>query len=94
MKPRLQIELVARWLRESPATRDDDALLCATIWYAEAKDQGLLTDALAFLMAYSRGKFTPAETITRSRRKAQEIHPELRGRKYKERKEAGKTFKP
>ena len=91
---RLQIELVTRWLKESPATRDDDALLCATIWYEEAKRKGLLNDGLAFLMAYSRGEFTPAETITRSRRKIQEMNPELRGRNYQIRKQAGKQFKP
>ena len=91
---RLQIELVARWLKESPATRDDDALLCATIWYAEAKRKGLLSDGIAFLMAYSKGMFTPAETITRSRRKVQEMMPELRGKNYKIRKQAGKQFKP
>lgn len=91
---RLQIELVTRWLRESPETRDDDGLLCATIWYYEAKSQGLLNDTMAFLFAYSKGKFTSAETITRSRRKVQEMNPELRGRNYQIRKQAGKQFKP
>jgi hypothetical protein len=94
MKTKLQIELISKWLMTSPETRDNDNYLCALIWHDEAKEKGLLNDALSFLMAYSRGGFTPAETITRSRRRAQELYPELRGIKYNHRKEAGKNFKP
>lgn len=95
MKAKLQIELVTRWLKDSPSTRDDDALLCATIWWFEAQYQNMVELSInQFLFEYSRGTFTPAETITRSRRKVQEMHPELRGNKYKARKEASKTFKP
>lgn len=69
-----------------PETRDDDRKLIAQMWFRENED---VTGFQQFLGAFMNGKFTNPDTITRCRRKVQEMHPELRGAKYAERQRRG-----
>lgn len=68
-------------LSKYPHLRDDDNKLVANIWFGERKSEY----TTYFLSDYAEGKLTPADSITRARRKLQELHPELRGKKYNER---------
>jgi len=59
--------------------RDDDNKLVANYWFNE------VGETKDFLKNYAAGKITQADSITRARRKLQELHPHLRGEKYNER---------
>ena len=72
---------VKKLLEDYPHLRDSDNKLVANIWNQEIK----YTDAFGFLTMYASGEITTADSITRARRKLQELHPELRGRKYSNR---------
>src|SRR5687767_1689976 len=80
--------------------KDDDEKLVAAIWAREIialkKDPNVLKKitALEFLELYSEGdKLTPAETIMRARRRAQESDARLRGTKWNQRHGAAKDVK-
>lgn len=76
---------VVRLLKEDTKYRDDDNALVARIWWDElrAKNiEGTSATATQFLTLYRDGKVTTADSITRARRKAQELHKELRGASY------------
>ena len=60
--------------------RDDDYKLIANIWHAEIAKQNLSHSEV--LKHYANHKLTPAESITRCRRKLQEVFPHLRGKSY------------
>lgn len=75
------MDRVKELLEKYPHLRDSDNKLVANIWNQEKQD----TDAFGFLQLYADGKITPADSITRARRKLQELHPELRGKKYDQR---------
>ena len=77
--------VVEFYLINEPKTRDNDNFLLSRIWNLEMYGRGL--DTSNFLSEFAKGKFTSAETIVRHRRKLQELNPELRGEKYKLRKE-------
>ena len=64
--------------------RDDDNRLVANIWNNELSHLKQ-NDVIDFLLLYSQGRITTADTITRARRKIQELHPELRGKNYNKR---------
>lgn len=69
-------------------TRDDDQLLCCMVWSQICAKQGIDVrhqNAYDFLIMYYRGELPLADTITRARRKIQEEHPLMRGKKYAER---------
>ena len=74
---------VAQILKKDLETRDDDNILITRVW----EHQGTKND-YTFLkikeMLYL-GKLATPESITRSRRKLQEKHFELRGKLYDER---------
>ena len=74
---------VERLLLDEPTLRDNDSKLVANVWYALIKVEGM--SAMEFLRAYADNKITPADTITRARRKMQEDNPDLRGKKWEER---------
>lgn len=81
---------VERELRLNPETNDSDSLLCAIIWYKqyEAIKHAFVDpdDYITFLRRLiNKELFTP-ESITRARRKLQELYPELRGKTYFKRK--------
>lgn len=78
--------LVAKTLANHPETRDDDNRLCISIWKAQGASE---RDSIkSFKYKLVRGKYSTPETITRSRRRLQELYPTLRGTLYKQRHDA------
>ncbi len=67
-----------------PQFRDDDNVLTAYIWEHE---QDANSNIRSFFQAYSEGRVTRQDYITRVRRKLQENYPELRGKSYEKRQE-------
>ena len=78
--------IVERYLRKFPELRDNDDKLVANIWKNEVKELDDCETASDLLKAYSAGKLTSPDSITRARRKLQELNPDLRGETYHERK--------
>lgn len=75
-------------LETSEQLRDDDEKLVARFWSNELqamKKHPTHITGLQFLLMYSEGKLTPADIITRARRKIQEDNPALRGIAWNER---------
>lgn len=77
-------------LRKDSRCRDCDELLVSRIWHDEmtqikGTDYQKQQTALDFLKLYADGEITPADSITRARRKVEELHPELRGKTYERR---------
>ena len=70
---------VKRLLDSHKKYRDSDNVLMAKVWYDDAIKLGLRT-TYEFLKALKRGELTSWESITRARRKLQELHPYLEGR--------------
>ncbi len=82
---------VKRILIQWPATRDDDMLLYA-VFLAESK---LVSSGETFykVMSTAKARKIPSyESITRTRRKVQELEPELQGTKKKARKEQQERY--
>jgi len=80
---------VKAYLTRYPVYRDNDEQLIVRIWYDEAKSNGINPDTIsgtAMLFMIKDRKVTPADTITRARRKVQEDCIELRGANYIKRK--------
>ena len=75
-------------LRKHPVTRDDDRMLICAV-YSYFYDVDLREP---FGNVLTNGKLPSFETIGRCRRKAQEEHEELRGKRDKERIERQKDF--
>jgi hypothetical protein len=68
--------------------RDCDKKLCTHIWHRELLAKGIDLNnypATEFLRLYADGKVTTDATVARLRAKLQELHIELRGKKYMER---------
>lgn len=82
---------VEHLLRNYELTRDSDSMLIATFYFHESKGEDFLKNqsALSFLTDLSSGKYSPASSIIRCRRKLQEQNPELRGKSYEDRIESG-----
>jgi predicted aminopeptidase len=77
-------------LLRNPVLRDDDNKLIATFWFHELSNQGFeVKDRSAFdmLTMMSKGELTNMQSISRARRKIQELNPELRGDTYKPKQE-------
>lgn len=80
------------FLEAYPRYRDNDNMLVAKIWWDElfgnvaVKPENCTMGLFEFLMRYKDNKITPADYITRARRKVQEEYPHLRGKTYKQRK--------
>ena len=70
-------------------TRDNDNLLISLIWIRE----GAPLDTNSFLIKYSNGGFTSAETIRRTRQLLQADNENLRGEKYNERQRKGEEVR-
>ena len=68
--------------------KDDDRRLTANVWIDELVQFGVKREeAMKFCQLYLDLKLTPSDTITRARRKLQEIDPNLRGQSYHARKQ-------
>lgn len=76
------VDAVLRQLTHDEKTRDNDARLCAKIWWTEWKNEGGHNDIIDFFTAFSQGQFTSPESIRRCRQKLQELYPGLRGKSY------------
>lgn len=79
-------DTVKQILQHHPECRDDDNLLILKVW---AEQNPMLRDHSTSFVAFSHqflsGKYASGESIVRVRRKLQEKHEDLRGKKYKER---------
>lgn len=82
------VDRVGEFLRKYPKTRDDDDYLIKLIWYYACKNPEKMTAMELLSMELPK-----TETIVRARRKLQEQNGELRGEKYKKRKEIAKKVK-
>ena len=74
---------VEELLNKYPTARDSDNFLIAHYWYQEQVDNGL--DHTKTLRNLALGKLSTPESITRCRRKLQELNESLRGEKYEQR---------
>lgn len=86
-KPDLK-EQIAYVMAADPRTMDDDHLLSVIVWHNHLKQEGfdiMNTSAYHFMQMYRDKQLPNHDTITRIRRKLQEEHVELRGKKYVER---------
>lgn len=77
-------DIVEKILRAIPATRDDDHKLY--VWVVSKLKPELMNEPFGrtFFDAISNG-LPSYESITRARRKAQEKHPDLRGKAWEKR---------
>jgi hypothetical protein len=81
-------EDIRRLLMNYEYLRDDDAKLVCNIWAIQLDKMGINIKDISGVQAFeliANGKLSPSDSITRCRRKLQEVHPELRGKKWKER---------
>ena len=90
-------KLVMEMLQDGDYYRDDDLALLAIIWYfqleeVENKNISEIT-ANDFLDALRANLLSSPESIVRVRRKLQEQHPELRGKKWEQRHRAQEVVK-
>lgn len=81
---------VKYWLEKDIKYRDNDELLVVQIWFQELKLKGInphnITAFNFFNDYYKEHKLTPADEITRCRRKCNENLEHTRGKSYKPRK--------
>jgi len=78
-----QVKLI---LEEFPETRDSDKRLIWEFWIREGKTDYVYTEP-QFITFYNFLSATSPESIRRSRQAIQLHHPQLRGEKYKLRKQ-------
>ena len=78
-------ETVESILENDVKSRDNDMRLIALIWHKELIRGDLKDLYYPFLRKVAENKLTNFESISRCRRKLQEIQPDLRGEKYIER---------
>ena len=81
-------QLVEVVLINNVQSRDDDQLLCSIIWESTLRHRGVkigIAPVSEFLSLYREGVIPMADSITRARRKLQELKPELRGNIYDDR---------
>lgn len=72
--------VVLQILKDDPGSRDSDKRLMSFVWEKEQRDRGF--DPARTTQHLRDGIISNPESITRSRRKAQEEFPEVRGEKY------------
>lgn len=87
-------DIVKQTLTVFPETRDNDNLLILKVWKWQDKD--LLDSKFTFwdfAVKFQADFYSPMYSITRARRKLQELNPELRGEKWLKRHEHEETVK-
>ena len=85
------LETVETLLAVKPELRDNDSRLISNFWALEiGLNEVANMKAAEFLHYFSKGNLTPAESITRARRKVQEENPSLRGATYRKRQQNAK----
>ena len=78
-------KLVRKLLADVKSTRDSDNKLVSAYWNLELKAQGINIHEITareLLVHIWNGNLSSTESITRCRRKVQELSPELRGEKW------------
>jgi hypothetical protein len=81
-------DTVEQVLLKDERCRDDDRLLTAIVWFNVIKDGKYNFSTMSakdLLDLYIKGLMPNHDSITRARRKVQELNPELRGSKYESR---------
>ncbi len=79
-------EIVKEILIADDHSRDNDELLMINVWNKQSsKISNKHYSFEDFSISFANGDLFKSESITRARRKLQEIHPELRGESYKAR---------
>tara|TARA_R100000808_G_C2118719_1_gene130571 strand:+ start:226 stop:567 length:342 start_codon:yes stop_codon:yes gene_type:complete len=86
-------DIVMNVLKDEPRARDNDEILCVCVWYSQVRHKVHHMSLLDFFRRMSKGKYYKAESIMRCRRKLQEIHKELRGKKYEQRRKNTQNVK-
>lgn len=76
------IEKVMHYLNNDPVCRDNDNMLIAKVWFDEMSNDQKTEPTVQFLIDFSEGKYSSAESIRRCRQKLQQEYPGLRGRSY------------
>ena len=88
--------IVERQLRDKPQLRDSDNKLVARLWYNHIQNRSPVPvenmSALDLLIAIGNGELVGWSSITRVRRKIQQMNSDLRGKKYEKRQESTKTY--
>lgn len=81
------VDKVEAVLRKYPKLRDDDTLLYAAMCWYSNHDVWEMT--FGHVMQNHKDLKLPSyESVTRARRKLQEMYPDLRGKRYNERQRA------
>ena len=78
-------DIVTDVLNKEPRARDNDEILCVCVWWHQVGHKMEYTTLKEFFHKMADGKYHKAESIMRCRRKLQELHPDLRGKKYEKR---------
>ena len=76
------VDIVKELLITYPSSRDDDRYLTLLFWQRDVNPKGSFED---FSKHYLNGNLISADSITRARRKVQELNPMLRGSNYDDR---------
>ena len=85
-------ELIKKIMTEHASTRDDDFKLYAWACYLKAPDS--MKYSFAHALWHSKELKLPSyESVTRARRKVQELEPELRGKMYAKRHEKQEDYR-
>ncbi|QDP56685.1 MAG: hypothetical protein Unbinned3205contig1001_20 [Prokaryotic dsDNA virus sp.] len=88
MKIKKHEKIIKDFLTAKPHLRDNDMKLLASVWWQEIRSKGLdlhSYSAHETLELLANGKLSNPSSIRRCRAKLQELHPELRGNRYKDR---------
>tara|TARA_R110002012_G_C11676454_1_gene613809 strand:- start:10163 stop:10483 length:321 start_codon:yes stop_codon:yes gene_type:complete len=89
MKVKHKEKIVKNFLIKLPHLRDSDTKLLASVWWQEMKEMGYdmhSTNAHDTLKLVADNKLSNPSSIRRCRAKLQEVHKELRGKRYLDRK--------
>ena len=86
------VDDVELFLTKYPSLRDDDERLMANIWHSHIGNLEDV-DAKEILHMLAKHELPSYESISRSRRKIQELNPNLRGDKWIERQKRAKKIK-
>ena len=86
-------DIVTDVLVKMPKARDNDEILCVCVWYHQVGHRIDHLSLQEFFHKMADGKYYKAESIMRCRRKLQELHSDLRGKKYEKRRKNTKKVK-
>jgi|TARA_R100000501_G_C2615168_1_gene108894 hypothetical protein len=86
------LDTVIDLLTKFPSLRDSDERLASNIWFRQIDNLNTLT-ARDLMDKFAKGELQSYESISRCRRKVQEIKPELRGLKWEKRHKRQKKVK-